>query len=101
MLNMTEFVIQGNYKPTEEENETVIDYQIKPIPFGYWWIRLMIPIALTAMSILLLVSFRTEALTEVIIMWFWLGIPWLFALWRSKKLKQKLERKFKELFKIN
>jgi hypothetical protein len=101
MFNMTEFVIKGTYEPTSDQTGTQVKYEVKPIPFGYYWIRLIPPLFLTAISAILLFNFRTELLIPLTIMWVWLGIPWLIILWRSKKLKKSLERNFREFLLIN
>ena len=100
MFNLTEFVVEGQYLPVHGEPGVIVDYVVKPIPFDYWWVRLMPPIALTVVSAMLLVTVGANALTAVVIIWLWLGIPWLAMLRRSNKLKKRLEESFREYFDI-
>ena len=99
-FNMTEFVIKGYYKSTSEHYETQVNYEVRPIPLAYYLIRLAIPLFLTFSSFIVLFNFSFELLIALIFMWIVSGLAYLIILWRSRKLRNKLELTFKEYFKI-
>jgi hypothetical protein len=101
MMDLCEFTINGKYSKSNTIDKTKVEFQVKPIMFGYLWVRLLIPIFLVVLDIFLLINIDVEKLTIMAITNLWLGVPWLFAVWLSNRRKKKMTNKFLEVFKIS
>jgi len=92
------YVIKGNYK-SENGFETVISYRIKPLWFGYLWVRVIPFLILVLTNIYILPrvnNLEIETLIFINIFLLLFFIPALITI----SLKKKLEQNFKYIFEI-
>lgn len=103
LLNSCEFVIQGSYSASDDGG-TDLEVKVRPIWLSYLWLRLIPPLGVIAMSIVLVHVAPDhepgELIALIMLMSAWIGLPWLFLLWRSNKRRKKLEQTFKQYLKI-
>jgi hypothetical protein len=91
------YVIKGKYK-SNKRSETVISYEIKPIWFGYLWIRIVPILALFSFNISL--ASQRAPTEEFLILNLFVLIMFLLVNLIIKIKKKKLKKDFRKIFEI-
>jgi len=92
------FIINADFEP--ESDITIVNYKIKPILFGYWWIRLF-PIALLVIGVIKLIIDKEDSLGEFLITGALLcSVPLLLLIWHMNWSKKQMEIIFKKLLRL-
>ncbi len=93
------YVIQGTFK-SKNNSETRLSYKIKPIWFGYLWVRIIPILALILINGIILTQHQrieTEIILIINIFLLLMFLPILILNYRKKIM----EKEFRKIFKIN
>ena len=89
------YLIRGNFKKFEDKTE--VDYEIKPIKFGYYWIKIMsiifLIVALVALFVFISTFYHYGEINPIILVFFFMLFLSIFAnvdLYLKKKNFEKL-----------
>jgi len=102
-LNLVPYVIIGNFKKSGKQ--TAVKYEVKPMKFGYYWIRFF-PILINIVGIVALLLnlknidkniFNTKFFVIIFIVELFL----LFPILHTEMKKRKFEKEFLNKLKIN
>ncbi len=92
------YIIQGDFK-AKNKSKTKLSYKIKPIWFGYLWVRILPILAFIIVNGILLTQHQkieTEIILIINILLLLMFLP-IFILNYRKKI---MEKKFRKIFKI-
>lgn len=93
----TGYIIKGKYSTTDS-NGTTLKYEIKPIQFYYYWIRVMPVIFLIVLNIMFIKNLGDFTSSEIIVLniFFLFGLVLMVTV--DKFSKKRLEKRFQEEF---
>ena len=101
-LTPVPYVIMGNFK--KSGNGTLVKYEIKPMKFGYYWIRFL-PILINVFGIFALLNLKDidEKIFTInfFIIVFIVELLLLFPILLTEMMKRKFEKEFRSKLKIN
>ncbi len=92
------YVIKGTFK-SQNNSETRLSYKIKPIWFGFLWVRILPILALILINGILLTQnqrIETEIILIINIFLLFMFLPILILNYKKKRM----EKEFREIFKI-
>ena len=93
----TPFIIFGEIK-SNKKTETEIKYEIKPIGFGYYWLKYFPLFGFIIFNTIFLIE--SESIELIIIFNVALIFFAIFNYFQTKRKKKKMEKDFKEIFEI-
>ena len=97
------FTIRGNYKKNGEKTE--VNYEIKPIKFGYYWIKVMsiifLVIGLVALFGVISTYYHHGEISPIILVFFFMLFFSIFANVDLYLKKKNFEKLFLKTLKIN
>lgn len=96
-LDPTPYIIVGEIK-SNKKNETEIKYDIKPIGFGYYWLKYFPLFAFIVFNTIFFIE--TESIEIIIVFNFILVLISIFIYFKTKRKKNRMENEFKEIFEI-
>lgn len=96
-LHPTPYIIVGKIK-SNKKNETEIKYKIKPIGFGYYWLKYFPLVTLLIFNTIFFI--KAESIEIIIMFNFILVFLSIFIYFKTKRKKNKMENEFKETFEI-
>lgn len=93
----TPFTISGEINP-KSDNQTEINYEVKPIGFGYYWLKYMPIIGIFVFNIILYSQSASLKVFQIMnLIMFGFIVFSRFYMWQKKS---KLEADFKRIFEI-
>lgn len=102
-IKLVPFTIRGNYKKNGEKTE--VDYEIKPIKFGYYWIKIMsiifLVIGLVALFGVISTYYHHGEISPIILVFFFTFFLSIVANVDLYLKKRNFEKLFLKTLKIN
>ncbi len=92
------YIISGNFKSTDD-SRTTVDFKIKPIWFGYLWVRIIPFVGIILFNYLIITKTDVLPTDLLIVVNAFLSLMFLPIFILNYK-KKKMDREFREVFKI-
>lgn len=94
----TGYIVTGTY--SEADNKTILNYEIKPIAFAYYWIRTAPILFFLFINAVLFFNLRTFELDVILVLNGLVLLVTILVLTVDRFQKKRIERRFREDFAV-